>query len=43
MYDIIIAGNGLAGLSAAITCAEAGGRVLLVSSNQPERSQSVMA
>lgn len=43
MYDIIIVGNGLAGLSAAITCAEAGGRVLLASSNQPERSQSVMA
>ena len=43
MYDIIIVGNGLAGLSAAVTCAEAGGRVLLASSNQPERSQSVMA
>ncbi|MBO7668023.1 MAG: FAD-binding protein, partial [Firmicutes bacterium] len=43
MYDIIIVGNGLAGLSAAITCAEAKARVLLASSNQPERSQSVMA
>ena len=43
MYDILIVGNGLAGLSAAITCAEAKARVLLVSSNQPERSQSVMA
>lgn len=43
MYDIIVVGNGLAGLTAAITCAEAGARILLCSSNQPERSQSVMA
>lgn len=43
MYDIIIVGNGLAGLTAAITCAEAGAKAILISSNQPERSQSVMA
>ena len=43
MSDILIVGNGLAGLTAAITCAEAGAEVLLCSSNPPERSQSVMA
>lgn len=43
MTEIIIVGNGLAGLAAAITAAEAGAEVLLCSTNQPERSQSVMA
>ncbi|MHC1722783.1 MAG: FAD-dependent oxidoreductase [Aminipila sp.] len=43
MAEIIIIGNGLAGLSAAITAAELGAKVTLVSQNPPERSQSVMA
>ena len=49
MKNIIILGNGLAGLSAAISCAEAVQaaqadiQVQLYSSNPPERSQSVMA
>ncbi len=43
MAEIIVVGNGLAGLSAAITAAELGAKVTLISQNPPERSQSVMA
>lgn len=43
MAEIIVVGNGLAGLSAAITAAELGAKVMLISQNPPDRSQSVMA
>lgn len=43
MAEIIVVGNGLAGLSASITAAELGAKVTLVSQSVPERSQSVMA
>ncbi len=43
MADIIVVGNGLAGLSASITAAELGAKVILLCQNPPERSQSVMA
>ncbi|WP_312648548.1 FAD-binding protein [Aminipila sp.] len=43
MAKIIVVGNGLAGLSAAITAADLGAKVTLISQNPPERSQSVMA
>lgn len=43
MTEIIVVGNGLAGLSAAITAAELGAKVMLISQNPPDRSQSVMA
>lgn len=43
MSEIIVVGNGLAGLSAAISAVEQGAKVTLISPAQPERSQSVMA
>lgn len=43
MVEIIVVGNGLAGLSSAISAAELGAKVTLVSQNVSERSQSVMA
>jgi succinate dehydrogenase / fumarate reductase flavoprotein subunit len=43
MKEIIIVGNGLAGLAAAIEASELGARVTLVAQVPPERSQSVMA
>lgn len=43
MSEIIVVGNGLAGLSAAISAVEQGAKVTLISLAQPERSQSVMA
>ena len=41
--QIIVIGAGAAGLSAALTLAEKGIKVLLVSEMPPERAQSVMA
>lgn len=41
--EILITGCGLAGLSAAITAAENGDRVKIISPYPPERSQSVLA
>lgn len=43
MKEIIIVGNGLAGLSAAIEASESGAKVVLIAQAPPERSQSVMA
>lgn len=43
MKEIIIVGNGLAGLSAALEASESGAKVVLVAQTPPERSQSVMA
>ncbi|QHI72747.1 FAD-dependent oxidoreductase [Aminipila terrae] len=43
MPEIIVVGNGLAGLSAAISAVESGSEVTLISQNTAERSQSVMA
>lgn len=41
--EIIVLGNGLAGMTAAIFAAKNGARVKIVSKNFPDRSQSVMA
>lgn len=43
MTDILIIGNGLAGLSAASTAVSLGANVTLISITSPERSQSVLA
>ena len=43
MKEVLIIGNGIAGMTAAIRCAEHGIRVRLVSPNPSEWSQSVMA
>src|SRR5574344_179253 len=40
---VVIIGSGLAGLSAAITAADEGAEVMMVSACPPERSQSVLA
>ena len=43
MTEIMIVGAGIAGMSAAITCAFEGAHVKLISNNISERAQSVMA
>lgn len=43
MKEILIIGNGLAGMSAAIRAAELGCSVILAAKTEPSRSQSVMA
>lgn len=43
MDRVVVIGNGLAGASAAIHCAQQGLKVVLISPFPPERSQSVMA
>ncbi len=43
MKNILVVGNGLAGMSAAIHLAELGSHVTLISKLSPDRSQSVMA
>ncbi|HJJ84539.1 MAG TPA: FAD-dependent oxidoreductase, partial [Methanocorpusculum sp.] len=43
MKHILVVGNGLAGMTAAIRAAELGCNVTVVSKSEPARSQSVMA
>ncbi|WP_209010525.1 FAD-dependent oxidoreductase [Clostridium aminobutyricum] len=43
MKEVIIVGNGLAGLSAAMEASDLGAKVMLISQAPPERAQSVMA